>query len=575
MQLDIYTTKSGVRHLYIKKSFRDKNGKSTSVNVVNLGTYDELSAEHEDPIAWGRALAKEMTEKEKEQKKPVQVTFDPNRQYTKTCSPIYNCGYLFAQQIYHEAGIDRICRDISKNRKFDYDLNDVLSRLIYGRILFPCSKLSTIEESKNLLEQPSFELHDIYRALDVIAEKSDFIQSELYKNSRAAIGHNNNILYYDCTNYFFETEEPSGLRQYGCSKEHRPNPIVEMGLFMDGNGIPLAFSIHPGNTNEQTTLMPLEKQIIEDFGKSNIVVCTDAGLSSNENRKFNDAATRSFITVQSVKQMKGYQKEWLFDMNGWYIKKDGEKQRIKLDEILSDDEKCCTYYDSVFFKEQWMKENGIEQRFIVTYSIKYRDYLRKIRRNQIDRAEKMIDRNANAKKQNDPKRFVKRIATTVEGEVAEKSVAVLDTDRIANEEKYDGYYCVATNLKDSVSDIISVNKRRWEIEESFRIMKTEFKARPVYLANDNRIKAHFMTCFLALYVYRVLEKKLNEKYPTDKIIDTLKNYNMIELSNEGYVPGYALSPIIDDLHKAFGFRTDFEFVTVSDMKNIIKKTKKH
>lgn len=381
---------------------------------------------------------------------------------------------------------------------------------------------------------------------------------------------NTGILYYDCTNFFFEIEEDDGLRQYGISKEHRPNPIVQMGLFMDGNGIPLAFNINKGNTNEQITLTPLEKQILSDFNLSKFVVCTDAGLASTANRKFNDKNGRAFITTQSVKKSKKHLKEWALNPDGWYLDTD-----IKAYDISKIDEE--KYKDKIFYKERWIKENGLEQKIIVTYSIKYRNYQRKIRNNQIERAQKTIDSNPGKLKkssQNDYKRFIQKTCCTSDGEIAEKEIYNINTELITVEETFDGFYAVCTNLEDDVHEIVKVNKRRWEIEECFRIMKSEFKARPVYLSRDDRIIAHFITCFISLIIYRILEMKLEEKYTCHEILKKLKEMNFYEIKGEGYVPTYIRDDLTDDLHKAFGFRTDYQIVSKRQMKNIFKITKK-
>ena len=302
MRLQLSKSKNATS-LYIVKSTYDRNGKRSNKVVRKLGTVAELSKLYDDPVAWGESIAAEMTRQEEEEKaNPVSIQYDPNVLIEKEKRNSYNIGYLFLQKIYYELGLDKICKAIEKKYKFEYDLNNIMRCLVYGRVLFPASKAKTSEESEKYLEHLKIEQHQVYRALSVIAEENDYIQAELYKNSCKVVPRNNNVLYYDCTNFFFEIEEEKGIRKYGNSKEHRPNPIVEMGLFTDGNGMPLAFCIHSGNTNEQVTLKPLEKKILQDFGKAKVVVCTDAGLSSDANRKFNSVQGRAFITVQSLKK---------------------------------------------------------------------------------------------------------------------------------------------------------------------------------------------------------------------------------------------------------------------------------
>jgi transposase len=570
MRLQISKSKNASSFYVVESVYL--NGNRTNRVVEKLGTYKELKEKlgDKDPKEWAEEYVKELNRLNIEDKEPdVIAKYSPSKIIPKGEQRSFNGGYLFLQQIYYELGIHKICKVISEKYKFTYDLNSILSRLIYGRIIFPCSKLKTNKLSLKFIEPPNFVLHQIYRALGVIAKESDYIQSEIYNNSLNIAKRNSGILYYDCTNYYFEIEQEDGLKQYGYAKDHKPNPIVQMGLFMDGNGIPLAFSITKGNTNEQLTLKPLEEKILDDFNLSKFVVCTDAGLASEANRKFNDKKGRAFITTQSVKKLKKHLKEWSLNPDGWHLPNDDKIYNITELNEEKDVEK-------IYYKERWIKENGLEQRMIVTYSIKYKDYQRKIRKSQIKRAEKVINTNPQKLKkvnQNDFKRFIAKTSYTADGEQAKKEVYSINTDLILKEEAFDGFYAVCTNLDDDASAIIKVNKRRWEIEECFRIMKSEFKARPVNLSRDDRIEAHFMTCFLALIVYRLLEKKLNEKYTCSEIIDSLRDWDFNYLKSDGYIPIYTRTDLTDDIHDAFGFRTDYEIVTLKKMKNIFKLTK--
>jgi transposase len=570
MRLQVSKSKNSASFYVVKSIYL--NGKRTNKVVEKLGTYEDLKKNlgGKDPYKWAEEYVENLNRLEKENIQPdVIAKYSPNKIIEKGAQRSFNGGYLFLQQIYHELGLDKICKNIKDKYKFTFDLNSVLSRLVYGRIIFPSSKLTTNKLSLKFMEPPNFKLQHIYRALEYIAKESDYIQSELYANSLKVVKRNSNILFYDCTNYFFEIEEAEGLKQYGPSKEHKPNPIVQMGLFMDGNGIPLAFSISKGNTNEQQTLKPLEEKILEDFKLSKFVVCTDAGLASNDNRKFNDKDDRAFITTQSIKKLKNHLKDWALSPEDWRLCGDNKTYNLnELDDIED--------LDKVFYKERWIKENGLEQKLLVTYSIKYRNYHRKIRNSQIERALKVIKNPAKLKKsnQNDYKRLIKSTNFTHDGEIAKKVSYNIDTNLILKEEAFDGFYAVCTNLEDDAEDIVKVNRRRWEIEESFRIMKSEFKARPVFLSRDDRIEAHFTTCFLSLVIYRLLEKKLDEKYTCNEIIDNLRDMNFNEIKAEGYVPSYTRTDFTDDLHDAFGFRTDYEIVTLKEMKKIFRATKK-
>lgn len=574
MRLRIGTNKNGSKNLYVIKSYRTDEGKSTSKVVESLGTYDALLKKHSDPIAWAKGYVEELNRKEKEEQLRISVSFSPTELIEKDSATILDGGYLFLQKLFYRLRLDYICTNIAKRYRFKYNLTEVLSHLIYGRILDPKSKLGTFEYCQNLLEQPTYSLEDIYRALEVIAKEKDYIQSELYKFSNDLGERNDKILYYDCTNYYFEIEQEQGIRKYGISKENRPNPIVEMGLFMDADGIPLAFSLHSGNTNEQTTLKPLEEQIIRDFGHSRFVVCTDAGLSSISNRKFNNTANRAFITAQSLKQMKTFQKEWALSPEGWSIS--GDPHKYNLYDIIMDEELCKKHRDTIFYKERWFNENSLEQRYIVSFSLKYRDYQRRIRNEQISRAQKTLSTTGTMDKsrQTDYKRFITRISTTKDGEVAEKKVYILNEDKIKEEEQYDGFYAAATNLEDSAEQIIKINRNRWEIEESFRIMKSELKARPVFLRRDERIAAHFTICYLALVLYRYLEKELGGKYTCSEITHGLRSMKLRKIKDEGYIPAYTRTDFTDSLHECFGFRTDYEITRKAKMREIIRYTKK-
>ena len=574
MHLKITESKNA-RSLYVIRSTYN-NGKHSSEIVKKLGTYAQLleKLNGQDPIAWAKAYITELNEKEKAGKREINVSFSPAKTMDFNKQVLFNGGYLFLQAIYHLLGLDSITKKIAKKHKFTFDLNAILSNLLYARILFPSSKLAAMQLVKKFLEQPSFELQHVYRALGIIAQENDLIQSELYKNSLLVAQRNTHILYYDCTNFFFEIEQEEGLRQYGISKEHRPNPIVQMGLFMDGDGIPLAFNISPGNTNEQVTLTPLEEKLLQDFELSKLVVCTDAGLASAANRKFNDKKDRAFITTQSIKKLKKPLQEWAMDKTGWRIP--GKDGLFDISKIDTDEAVAEAYKSTTFYKERWIKENGFEQRLVVTFSLKYRNYQRSVRQSQIERAMKAIEKNPQKigkTNQNDYKRFISKKSITSDGEIAKKNIFSMDTDRIVKEEAFDGYYAICTNLEDEALKIIEINHQRWEIEESFRIMKSEFHSRPVYLSRDDRIRAHFMTCFLALTLYRFLELRLDKRFTCHQIIDGLRNMNFYKIKSEGFAPAYEYDEFMEALHAEFPFKTNMQIIPTQEMKNIFKASR--
>lgn len=574
MKLTVSRSKN-LETYYIQKSYRTDSGKSSTKTVERLGSMKELQARfgEEDTLAKVKEYVSELSAAEKVSRQEVLVRLSPCVLLKTDEQRCFNGGYLFLQKVYHELGLDRICRTICKSHKNEYNLNEILSRLLYTRVLYPGSKLSSLEDSKRFIEQPGTELHQIYRALSLLAKESDAIQAAAYKNSLRLGRRSTQVLYYNCTNYFFESEEEGGLKQYGCSKENRPSPIVQMGMFMDMDGIPLAFCINPENTNEQVTLKPLEQKLNDNFGISKLVVCTDCGLSSYDNRKNNDVGERAFITVQSLKKLKKHLQLWSLENRGWYIA--GSDKEHDLSEVNPEE-----HYDTLFYKDRWTNEGGLSQRLIVTFSFKYKEYLRYVRNRQIGRAEKIIMNGGaklNKKKPNDPKRFISQTSYTPDGEIAQATSYSLNQEMIVQEELFDGFYAICTDLEDEALAIIKANAGRWIIENGFRIMKNEFEARSVYLQRDDRIEAHFLTCFLALLLYKYLEKKLNRglnHFTPDEIIGTLTDMNFLSIAAEGYMPTYTRTSLTNALHGSAGFRTDKQIVTKKEMRSIIAQTKK-
>ena len=524
----------------------------------------------DDVMVWAKEQARIETLKYKREKeeKQIKLTFHADRPLDYDKQVFYRGGYLFLQSIYYQLQINKICRKLKQKHKFKYDINAILSDMIYARILEPRSKRSSYKAASEFLEKPSYKLHDVYRALDVLGAECDLIQAELYKNSHFLGARNDKVLYYDCSNYYFEIEQEDGNKKYGKSKEHRPNPIIQMGLFMDGDGIPLAFSTFAGNANEQTSLKPLEKKILGEFGCQKFIYCSDAGLGSESIREYNHMGERAYIVTQSIKKLKKEEKEWALDPQGF--KKVSDDTPVDITKLNSNDK-------GLYYKDEPYTTKKLHQRLIITYSPKYAAYQRTIRDKQVERAQKMLDSGntkKNRKNPNDPARFIEKTAVTPEGEAADIKYS-LDENKITEETLYDGLYAVCTDLlDDNVADILKVSEGRWQIEECFRIMKTDFSARPVYLQDENRIQAHFLICFLALTIYRFLEKKMDLKYTCEELLETLKAINFAEIQEQGYIPLYKREAITDDLHEACGFRTDYQFITKSKMRTIQKKSKR-
>ena len=570
------TGNKGNQDVYIKQSYRKDNGKTSSRIYKKLGKYNTLLEQflgnEKELMDWAKKEAEKETLAYNQQKEKVSLSLSPLARIPLDEERVFNIGYLFLQKICSELRIDNICRNIRNHHKFSYDFHAILTDLIYARILAPSSKLSSYKYCHSLLEPPKYSLQDLYRALSILAEESDFIQEELYKNSNFIHPRNSKILYYDCTNYYFEIEAEDGIKKYGKSKEHRPNPIITMGLFMDADGIPLAFDIFPGNQNEQLTLKPIEKKVIKDFNCSEFIFCSDAGLGGKSNRFLNSFGNRSYVITYSLKKMKKEERE--LALLPTQFKVSGSNKLIDLRTLDESDPKV---YNTIYYKEYPLVTGDMDETVIITYSPKYKAYQSKIRNAQIDRAKKMIqssDKTRKGKGSNDPARFIQRTSVTEDGEIAQKNIYQLDEAKILEESMYDGFYAVVTNLEGDIREIININKQRWEIEENFRIMKSEFEARPVFVRREDRIKAHFLTCFISLLVYRLLEKKLGEEFTCSQILETLRNMNVTLLSKDsGYIPSYKRTKITDKLHSSFGFRTDYEFIRKSTMRTIIKETK--
>ena len=571
MRLNIRRT-NNYTYYSIIKDYTNIDGKRTTKIFEKLGNQHQVE-ERFGKIDTINEIKKYINSLNTESKEElIKKEFNPNKKIMPGIKKQFNVGYLFLEKIYNQLNIKNICDSISDKYKFKFDLNEILSYLIYARIIYPSSKLETFKQCQNFIKQPKFKLHDEYRALSYIAQNMDYIQEQLFNNSKNVIKRNSNVIYYDCTNYFFEIDMEDDLRKYGISKEHKPNPIVGMGLFMDGDGLPLSCNIYPGNQNEQLTLIPEESKIVNNFKLDNtkIILCTDAGLSSDQIKKFNIENNRGFVITQSLKKLKEEYKNQVFDKSNWRISGD-LKNIYNLETIANDETLKEKYYNTLFYKIIQTETKSVKQDLIATFSFKYFDYNRNIRNNQIERAKKAIETGNVARKgknQNDYKRLINSLNSTDNGEVAENITYSINQNVIDEEEKYDGYYALTTNLIGDVNEILKIVKGRWEIEESFRIMKNDFLARPVNLSREDRINAHFITCFISLFIYRVLEKKLDNKYTTSQILNTLKNMNMIEHKGLGFEPIYERTNLTDTLHDLFKFNTDYEIISYKKMKKI-------
>lgn len=527
-----------------------------------------------------------LKEQDKIEKAPIPVYISPEKLIPFGEERLYNLGYLYPRNILSSLGIKTICDDISQRHQFKFDLYNILMDLVCTRIIYPGSKRSSYKDAHHFLDVPQYQLEDIYRSLPVLAEERYFIESELYKNSRTAYKRDCSILYYDCTNFYFEAEEENGMKKYGKSKENRPNPIVQYGLFMDTDGIPIADIVFDGNKNEQFSMREIESEIEKDFGLSRFIVCADAGLNGWENKIYNDRKKNgAFIVTQPIKKLKKSLKDWATSNGGWKIL--GHSQIFNIDNLKDtieiDGIKHKTM-DVVFYKERWEKtikkaeqlgrNYTLEEHIIVTFSPRFQKYQKKIRDKKLERARKLLKNpgKIGVSNQRDPRYYIKSMTATKDGEVADEKYYFIDEDKIKEEEKYDGFYAVATDLEDKdISLVINANKQRWEIEESFEIMKSELRTRPIYVSLDETIQGHLLTCFMALMIYRILEKKyLSSKYTCCELIDTLREMNITHIGGNNYIPSFKRTEITDDLAEIFGFQPAREILTQKYLKKFTK-----
>lgn len=599
---------------YIQQGFR--NGKKTTTkNIKRLGKHSELLLITDDPLEYAKNEVKKMNEEYRSGRSEFIVTMDFNERIPSTDSPCsnstsLNIGYLYLKNIYAKLNLSVFFKSVSSDRKITYDCNKICQFLTYARILDPASKYGTYDKLDTYYEKPQVEYQHMIRFLDILDRNSDQYLKHLFDNSENIVKRDTSVMYYDCTNYFFETEKPDekivdevtgeiilGLRQFGISKENKTSPIVEMGLIMDSRGIPISMCIHPGNTNEQLTAVPLEKEVIKMTGNKKFIYCADAGLGSYNIRKFNDMGGRAYIVTQSVKKLGQEIKDIVFNDSNYRLLSNDDAITLKeMRTFNKKDANNLSLYNDFAYKvipantamdtglyEEKVYKNGrtkkvkakgtLHQYIIVTFSRKMMEYQRTIRERQLERAKKLLrlkDPEKIKKGPNDIRRFLKNTSS-------DTANYVLDMDKIHEEEKYDGFYAVATNLDDSAKDILAVAQNRYKIEDCFRIMKTNFDARPVFLRKPERIRAHFLICYTALLIYRLMECKLDDNLThvtTSNLIKTLRNMNVVNMDDMYYKSIYSGSQALDALERCFELQLNRKYYRPSDLNKIVKKYSK-
>lgn len=580
---------SGKKQLaYVAKSYRTSKGGKTSTDIVEkLGYLEDIAAAHPgvDPKEWAKQRARELTILEKSQSAPVKIELNPALSIRRGRRKMKGGMLPLIPLLHGWAGVGGICKEITARSNFKFNLTDIVSMLVYGRILCPDSKLSTLRKSESFIATPGVDLKDVYLSLGVLARESDFIQQQIYRNTVAGEPRNTGVIYYDCSNYYFEIEQDDkdsidengnvnlGLRKYGHSKENRPNPIVQLGLFMDADGMPLSFCINPGNTAENQTLQPLEEKLADNFGLSDFVCCTDGGLGSRSNRKYNTTEGRNYITVQSLKDKKcdPHIQEWALSDGNWTVPGyPGEYTLSEASELLGE-----RFEETTLYKERYdivgKGAEQMEEHFIVTYSEKYARYQRATRAGQVERARKKLARGEvkKAKSPNDCMRFVSTLHTTDNGDVAGNRMSSIDQSKIDDEARFDGLYALATSLEDTPAAILRANHFRYEIEALFRITKTDLELRPIYLQRKDRIIGHFIICFMALLIIKRLQKMLG-KYSVEQILQQLRSMDYLLLEAHGYIPDFDRTDMTDELQTLTNQKLDAQIIAKPAMRAILR-----
>lgn len=588
--------------IYVLKSFRDKTGKSTTKRVETLGSEEEIEKKYgcTDGLAWAKEYVARLNEEEKLSKERVTAEFSPTERITSGRQVSYDCGDLLLLPLYNALGLPQMCEGIVSGTKVKYNLNEILETLVVLRLLCPCSKLSSYGAGKRRMRKMTCAIEDVYRALSLLSSHIDDIQAAVWENSQKIIKRDTRVIYYDCTNYYFEIEDndpygidprhprrPEGIRRRGKSKEHRPNPIVQMGLLMDADGIPLSFIIFPGNESEQPSLQKIEEMIADKFGLNEFVISTDAGLSSEDNRRYNMTEGREYIAVQSLPKLSEDDREMALDPRGWHIAfrdhnlepicpDDPDRDTFSLDEIDLEAERHTKFYKEIIVSKAigGKKSSARPERVIVTYCHDFALYLRHKREERIKSAEKII-KNKQVKSrqsQQDPRQYVSTVYVTKDGEPAEHISMSLDTKVIENEVRFDGFYAYGTSLDDDAVDVLRARSFHHEIEHLFRTTKSFLDARPVYLQRADRIRSHFLICFLSMVIIKILQKQLDmPDLSIDRLIGTIQDFKLGYIQGAGYIPLFERNELTDRLQEINNICVDTQIVKIKILNAMYRK----
>lgn len=592
--------------IYVLESFRDKTGKSTTRRVETLGSEEEIEEKYgcSDGLEWAKAYVSRLNEEKRNSKEKIKIELSPSERINPGEQVSYDCGDLLLLPLYNRLGLPKVCEGILSGRKVKYNLNEILEALVMLRLLCPCSKLSSYGLGKKRIRKMTCDLEDIYRALSLLSSHIDDIQAAVWENSQKIVRRDTRVVYYDCTNYYFEIEDddpigkdmrhpkrPEGIRRRGKSKENRPNPIVQMGLLMDADGIPLSFIIFPGNESEQPSLQKIEEMIADKFSLNEFIISTDAGLSSEDNRRYNMTEGREYIAVQSLPKLSEADQRMALDPHGWHIAfrdrslepicpEDPDRDTFNLDEVDLNAERHTKFYKEIIVNKAigGKKSSARPERIIVTYSHDFALYLRHKREERIKVAKKII-KNKQVKSrqsQQDPRHYVSTVYATKDGEEAEHISMSLNTKAIEDEARFDGFYAYGTSLDDEAVDVLRARSFHHEIEHLFRTTKSFLDARPVYLQRSDRIRSHFLICFISMVILKMLQKQLDmPEVPIDRLINTIQGFKLGYIRGAGYIPLFERDELTDKLQEINGICIDTQVVKTKDLNSIYRNMLKN
>lgn len=592
--------------IYVLESFRDKTGKSTTRRVETLGSEEEIEEKYgcSDGLEWAKAYVSRLNEEKRNSKEKIKIELSPSERINPGEQVSYDCGDLLLLPLYNRLGLPKVCEGILSGRKVKYNLNEILEALVMLRLLCPCSKLSSYGLGKKRIRKMTCDLEDIYRALSLLSSHIDDIQAAVWENSQKIIRRDTRVVYYDCTNYYFEIEDddpigkdmrhpkrPEGIRRRGKSKENRPNPIVQMGLLMDADGIPLSFIIFPGNESEQPSLQKIEEMIADKFSLNEFIISTDAGLSSEDNRRYNMTEGREYIAVQSLPKLSEADQRMALDPHGWHIAfrdrslepicpEDPDRDTFNLNEVDLNAERHTKFYKEIIVNKAigGKKSSARPERVIVTYNHDFALYLRHKREERIKVAKKII-KNKQVKSrqsQQDPRHYVSTVYATKDGEEAEHISMSLNTKVIEDEARFDGFYAYGTSLDDEAVDVLRARSFHHEIEHLFRTTKSFLDARPVYLQRSDRIRSHFLICFISMVILKMLQKQLDmPEVSIDRLINTIRGFKLGYIRGAGYIPLFERDELTDKLQEINGICIDTQVVKTKDLNSIYRNMLKN